>query len=67
MRVFMFRLNSVVFEELVLLSLRASTVKLKRMGGGWGGGRWMTNSYLLGEERRELLDNKNSTSSETVL
>ena len=28
---------------------------------------WMTNSYLLGEERRELLDNKNSSSSETVL
>ena len=35
------------------------------MEGGVGGG--MTNSYVLGEERRELLDNKNSSSSETVL
>ena len=33
----MFLLNSVVFEELVLLSLRACSVILRRMGGGGDG------------------------------
>ena len=33
----MFLLNSVVFEELVLLSLRASSVILRRTGGGGDG------------------------------
>ena len=33
----MFLLNSVVFEDLVLLSLRASSVTLRLMGGGGGG------------------------------
>ena len=33
----MFVLNSVVFVELVLLSLRTSSVILRRTGGGGGG------------------------------
>ena len=59
----MFLLNSVVFEDLVLLSLRASSVTLRLMGGGVVDDKFVS----LGKEMRELLDNRNSTSSETVL
>ena len=60
----MFVLNSVVFEELVLLSLRTSSVILRRTGGG----EVVDDKFVtLGEEMRELSDNKTSTCSESVL
>ena len=59
----MFRLNSVVFEDLVLLRLRPSSVNSDLREGEVVDDKFVS----LGEEMRELLDNNNSTSSETVL